>query len=311
MITEWSILTFIPNKKHFMLKSIMTLVQLMLLGSGCISPEHGASQADIEVILHPAATDLLEAKTEDIVVLAERTISDSVLTTTSIRKVADEAKDTVVSVYVKTNTPYRLSILPFSPFGGIPVEVPGLGLGSGFFIHPSGYIVTNNHVVADAEQITILTSSGEEYDVVVVAQDPVYDLALLRVKTQSERKFKALPMGDSDEIGIGDMVIAVGNPLDLGHTVTSGIVSQTYRNIMGDPGENDHRVNFIQTDTAINPGSSGGPLITMEGAWVGVNTSKMVLAQGISFAVPSNQVLEFLDLIIQEVYLWEEEKQLE
>jgi len=98
------------------------------------------------------------------------------------------------------------------------------------------------------------------------------------------------------------MVIAVGNPLDLGHTVTSGIVSQTYRNIMGGPGENGRRVDFIQTDTAINPGSSGGPLITMDGAWVGVNTSKMALAQGISFAVPSNQVLEFLDFIILEVY---------
>ena len=95
--------------------------------------------------------------------------------------------------------------------------------------------------------------------------------------------------------------------MDLGHTVTSGIVSQTYRNIMGDSGENDRRVDFIQTDTAINPGSSGGPLITMDGAWVGVNTSKMVLAEGISFAVPSNQVLEFLDLTILEVYFAERE----
>ncbi len=302
MSAKWKSITFITNKKHFTLKLTLILVQLMIFGSGCISPEHRALQAGVEVILHPAARDLLEAATEDIVVRAERTIGDSTLTTTSIRKVAEEAKDTVVSVYVKSNTPYRLSILPSSPFGGIPVEVPGFGLGSGFFIHPSGYIVTNNHVVENAEQITILTSSGEEYDVVVVAQDPVYDLALLKVRTPSKRKFKALPMGNSDDIDIGDMVIAVGNPLDLGHTVTSGIVSQIYRNIMGSPGENDRRVDFIQTDTAINPGSSGGPLITMDGAWVGVNTSKMLLAQGISFAVPSNQVLEFLDLIILEVY---------
>lgn len=301
MSTEWKSTVSIPQK-NFILKLALILVQLMILGSGCISPEQKASQTGVEIILHPAASDLLETTTEDIVVRAERTIGDSTLTTTSIRKIAEEAKDTVVSVYVKSNTPYRLKILPFSPFGGIPVEVPGFSLGSGFFIHPSGYIVTNHHVVADAEQITILTSSEEEFDVVVVAQDPLYDLALLKVRTPLKRKFKALPMGNSDDIDIGDMVIAVGNPLDLGHTVTSGIVSQTYRNIIGDLGEIDRRVNFIQTDTAINPGSSGGPLITMNGAWVGVNTSKMVLAEGISFAVPSNQVLDFLDFTILEVY---------
>jgi len=80
---------------------------------------------------------------------------------------------------------------------------PGFGLGSGFFVRPAGYIVTNDHVVADAEQIMILTSSGQEYNVVVVAQDPAYDMALLVVKTQSKRKFKAIPMGDSDGIGMG------------------------------------------------------------------------------------------------------------
>ena len=91
------------------------------------------------------------------------------------------------------------------------------------------------------------------------------------------------------------MVIAVGNPLGLGHTVTSGIISQAYRDLSGEARENGRHVEIIQTDTAINPGSSGGPLITLDGSCVGVNTAVVAVAQGIGFAVPSNQVLEFID----------------
>jgi len=275
--------------------ALMMLVQLMILGSGCVSPEHRESQANARTVLHPAARDLLGVRTRDIVVRADGAIDDRPLTTRLVRKVADQAKDAVVSIYVKSNTSYRLHILPFNPLGGIPVKVPGFGLGSGFFIHPSGYIITNNHVVEDAEQIRILTSSGEDYDVLVVAREPAYDLALLKVSDSSLQDFKVLPLGDSDTIDAGDMVIAVGNPLGLGHTVTSGIISQTYRNISGDPGENGRHVDFIQTDTAINLGSSGGPLITLNGACVGVNTAMIAVAQSIGFAVPSNQVVEFID----------------
>jgi len=104
-------------------------------------------------------------------------------------------------------------------------------------------------------------------------------------------------MGDSDAVSAGDMVIAVGNPLGLGHTVTAGIISQTYRNMAGESGEDGRHVDFIQTDTAINPGASGGPLITLTGAWIGVNTAGATRAQGIGFAVPSNQAHEFLNAI--------------
>lgn len=299
-------IAFVPHKGRFALLLGMVLVQLMILGSGCVSPEHKGFQANEQVVFHPAARELLGVSSQEIIVRAESTIGDSAVTTALIRKVAEEARDAVVSIYVRSNTPYRLKLLPFSPFGGIPVEVPGFGLGSGFFIHPTGYIMTNNHVVEDAEQIKILTSSGEDYDVVVVARDPVYDLALLKVSGSSQTRFKVLPMGDSDVIDSGDMVIAVGNPLGLGHTVTFGIISQTYRNIMGDPDENGRHVDFIQTDTAINPGSSGGPLITLKGAWVGVNTATIQTAQGLGFAVPSNQVYEFLDTVRAGSYVSEE-----
>jgi serine protease Do len=98
-------------------------------------------------------------------------------------------------------------------------------------------------------------------------------------------------------VGVGDLVIAVGNPLGLGHTVTSGIISQTGRNLSGVLDEEARQIRFIQTDTAINPGSSGGPLITLTCAWVGVNTAGATEAQGIGFAVPSSQVREFLDQV--------------
>jgi S1-C subfamily serine protease len=105
-------------------------------------------------------------------------------------------------------------------------------------------------------------------------------------------------MGDSDAIAEGDMSIAVGNPLGLGHTVTFGIISQTGRNLSGVAPEEGRQIEFIQTDTAINPGSSGGPLITMAGAWVGINTAGARQAQGIGFAVPSNQVREFIEEVL-------------
>ncbi len=272
------------------------LVLLAVLGAGCLSPEADQGfDADAPILLRPAARDLRGTRPEDVAVRARETVIDKPLATQSVRDVAQRSKDAVVSIYVRTRSRYRLRLLPFGPLGGVPIRVPGTGLGSGFFTHPSGYILTNNHVIEEAEEIRILTSRGVDYGVIVVARDPAYDLALLKAQATPEQKFETLPMGDSDAIGTGDMVIAVGNPLGLGHTVTAGIISQMYRNLDGEQTEDARQVEFIQTDTAINPGSSGGPLITLAGAWVGVNTAGAMAAQGIGFAVPSNQVREFLD----------------
>jgi serine protease Do len=105
-------------------------------------------------------------------------------------------------------------------------------------------------------------------------------------------------MGASDEIGVGDHVVAIGNPLGLGHSVTKGVVSQTGRNLFGKFDHEDRPTDFIQMDVAINPGSSGGPLLTLAGAWVGVNTATISQAEGISFAVPSRQVEDFLRSVL-------------
>jgi S1-C subfamily serine protease len=199
----------------------------------------------------------------------------------------------VVSIYVKTTEPYRLRFLPFRIGSGFAIDMPGEGLGSGFFIHPSGYILTNHHVVRNASDIVVRTKAGNDYNVTVMAEDPVYDLALLKV-VGTGRQFPVVPMGRSDEIGVGEIVIGVGNPLGLGHTVTQGIISQTNRHLEKIEVEDGRQVDYLQTDTAINPGSSGGPLITLTGAWVGVNTAGYTQAQGIGFAVPSDQAREFL-----------------
>ncbi|MHC4120319.1 MAG: S1C family serine protease [Planctomycetota bacterium] len=275
----------------------LLLALFSVVCTGCVSEEVESFDPDAPILLRPPAQRLRGSKLEDLVVKSAETVADKPVTTQLVRKVAQEAADAVVSIYVKTKTPYRLRVLPFSPFKGFRMKVPGVGLGSGFFIHPSGYILTNNHVILHAENIRILTSKGVDYGVIVVARDPAYDLALLKVQSRVSQDFSVLPLGDSDSIGAGDKVIAVGNPLGLGHTVTAGIISQTYRNLADDQVEGAPQVELIQTDTAINPGSSGGPLITMTGAVVGVNTAGILEAQNIGFAVPSGQVLEFLDEI--------------
>jgi len=282
-------------------KSAPFVVLLCLSASflgGCLYAEtkEGFDSAS-PVYFRPGAAEVTGKQDEDIVVAADTTSEDKAVTTQMIRNVVENSRGAVVSLYVKTRSPYRLKVLPISPFGGIRLRLPGIGLGSGFFIHPSGYLLTNNHVVEDADRIRAQTGEGSDYDAVVLARDPAYDLALLKVKASSEKQFPVLPMGGSTVIGSGDMVIALGNPLGLGHTATAGIVSQTDRTLTGEPDPGARVIRFIQTDAAINPGSSGGPLVTMTGAWVGVNTATLSGAQGLSFAVPSLQVQEFLEAI--------------
>jgi S1-C subfamily serine protease len=267
------------------------------LSAGCVRVEHRGIPLEGPTLLRPAAYDLLGAASDKVLVETKNTVAEVPFHTQLVRQVAERSRQAVVGVYAKTKAQYRVSLLPIPiPGTNFPVQVPGVGLGSGFFIHPSGYLITNNHLIDQAEEIRVLMFDGKDFEVTVVARDPVFDLALLSIQGE-KRSFPVLPMGDSGEIGVGDLVIAVGNPLGLGHTVTSGIISQTGRNLSGVSSEDLRRIRFIQTDAAINPGSSGGPLITLSGAWIGVNTAGAVKAQGIGFAVPSSQVREFLNSV--------------
>ncbi len=269
-----------------------------LLAAGCVTLDQPQVPLDAPALIRPLAQELRGVPREQVLVQTRDSVSRVPLDAQSIRRLAEQVRPAVLSLYVESATPVRIRLLPINlPFTGIRVRLPGVALGSGFFIHPSGYLLTNNHVIQDARGVRALTQSGEEYDVEIVARDPVYDLALCRVKASGET-FPVIPMGQPGAADVGDLVIAVGNPLGLGHTVTAGIISQTGRNLSGVPPEDARQVAFIQTDAAINPGSSGGPLISLQGAWVGVNTAGILEAQSLGFAVPASEALEFLDEVL-------------
>ena len=175
---------------------------------------------------------------------------------------------------------------------------PQVGTGSGVIISPDGYIVTNNHVIAKANQLMVTLNDNKTYEASVVGTDPNTDIALLKVETEAPLPY--LVFGDSDNVKVGEWVLAVGNPFNLTSTVTAGIVSAKARNL----GRNQ---SFIQTDAAVNPGNSGGALVNTNGELIGINTA--ITSQtgsyiGYSFAVPSNiarkvvqDLLEYGDVI--------------
>ena len=172
---------------------------------------------------------------------------------------------------------------PFGEFFGRERTVPSLG--TGFAISADGYILTNDHVVAEVDKIEVHFMEGEVLEAEVVGRDPKTDVALIRVETDKELPF--LPLGDSDSIRPGDWVVAIGNPFGLAHTVTAGIVSAKHRVINTDPDPRRFD-DFIQTDAAINPGNSGGPLINLKGEVIGIATAINPRANTIGFAVPVN-----------------------
>ena len=215
--------------------------------AACVSPVERKVSPDDPVLLYAEALTLRGALPDEVLVTANATVAASApLDTQLLRRVAEGAKDAVLSLYVKVETPARVRLLPIKiPGLGFPVKLPGEALGSGFFIHPSGLVLTNDHVVADATRIWALMADGTDLELTVLARDPVYDLALLQTQNPT-RPYPALPMGDSDRIAPGDFAIAVGNPLGLGHTVTFGIISQTGRQLSGvDPAEG-REVDFIR-----------------------------------------------------------------
>jgi len=169
---------------------------------------------------------------------------------------------------------------------GIPGKPGGPGmkqraLGTGAIVDEKGYVLTNYHVVAGADEIMVKLKDGNEYQAEIIGRDKKTDLSLIKIK--ADRDFPSLKMGDSDKLRVGDWVLAVGNPFGLENTVTAGIVSAKSRVIGAGPYDD-----FIQTDASINPGNSGGPLLDMEGRVVGINTAIVAQGQGIGFAIPVN-----------------------
>jgi len=210
----------------------------------------------------------------------------------SLAPLVRELEPAVVSVATSSVVRRRRGIDPFEEFfrpymgeqgGQGQGRMVPRGQGSGFIIHESGLVLTNNHVIDGADQIDVRLADGRDFKAKVVGRDPKTDVALLRLENASD--LPTVYLGDSDRLEVGDWVVAIGNPFGLAHSVSVGIVSAKERFIGAGPYDD-----FIQTDAAINPGNSGGPLFNARGEVIGINTAIVAQGQGIGFAVPINLV---------------------
>jgi len=185
-----------------------------------------------------------------------------------------------------------------SPFTGRVRPRETQGLGTGFVIDRNGTILTNNHVVGEADSIVVKLSDEREFPGKVVGTDPPTDVAVVRIDAKDVHP---LPLGDSDALDVGDWVVAIGNPYGLSHTVSAGIVSakgRTREDVKLDPAG---YYDFLQTDASINPGNSGGPLLDLKGEVVGINSAiRGGGAQGIGFAIPINMVKQLLPMLLRD-----------
>jgi serine protease Do len=207
---------------------------------------------------------------------------------------------TTTTVVTNSNPFPGFQFPPGSPFEdmfkefGTPQKRKASALGSGFIIDKKGIVVTNNHVIQDAEDIVVTVNGEKEYKAKIVGKDPLSDLAVLQI--ESKDQFTPVKFGDSDKARIGDWVIAIGNPFGLGGTVTAGIISARNRSIGLSRYED-----YIQTDASINSGNSGGPLFDMDGNVIGINTA--ILGKGgsigIGFSIPSNSAKKVIDQLIE------------
>ena len=210
----------------------------------------------------------------------------------------ERSPDSVAGIAARV-LPSVVSIETMSKDGG--------GSGSGFVIDPNGYLLTNNHVVADALTIKVILYDGREFAAKILGRDESYDLAVLKIKVTG---LKALQFGDSDKVQVGDSVIAFGSPLGLSGTVTQGIISAKDRPVTaGDDNSSTSFISALQTDAAINPGNSGGPLVDATGAVIGVNSAIASLGSslgsqtgsiGLGFAIPINQARKTADQLIRD-----------
>jgi len=223
-------------------------------------------------------------------------------------QVAEQVTPSVVNISTVTNGKGRTPSELFRPFGndpffrdffdrffeGTPRRRQQTSLGSGVVIDKTGLILTNNHVIKDADEITVRFSNKQEAKGKVVGTDGKTDLAVIRVNTKEELPVARL--GDSDVLRVGEWAIAIGNPFGLDHTLTVGVVSATGRSEDGIAAYE----NFIQTDASINPGNSGGPLLNVRGEVIGINTAIVASGQGIGFAIPINMARKIMGDLVKK-----------
>ncbi len=235
----------------------------------------------------PAAADLAMRKALPPLTLPAPLAEAPVPATFDVANLSQSVSPTVVNITTRQRVnlpdghPFEFFFAPGAPRG------ERTGAGTGFIIDPAGYVITNEHVVSDADEVTVRLSDEREFIAKVVGRDPKLDLALLKLENVSD--LPAARLGSSAALRIGESVLAVGNPFGLGHTVTLGIVSAKSRSIGAGPYDD-----FIQTDASINPGNSGGPLFNWRGEVVGINTAIRPDANNIGFAIPIDALKDVL-----------------
>ena len=272
-------------------RKIFTLLSLLFVVMSCSNPIDNSNKNEEK---KDQKEQTQQTSQEDL----KKYTKNAVETQDAFVQVYKNTKDSIVNIRTKktviVNTYNPLEELLFGRSGGEEKRESG-ALGSGFVVSEDGYIVTNNHVVSNADEIFVKFSDGREYKTKLIGTSPEVDIAVLKI--ESNEKFKPLEFSDSDKVEIGQWSIAFGNPRGLNDSMTVGVVSASGRSSLGI----EEIENFIQTDAAINQGNSGGPLIDINGKVIGVNTAILSTSGGsvgLGFAIPSNLVSVVKDSII-------------
>ncbi|MFS0728030.1 S1C family serine protease [Paenibacillus sp. 1P07SE] len=220
----------------------------------------------------------------------------------SVAEIAEQAGPAVVRIGAESRTTggSGMGWYGMQQGGGEPGGLVESGLGTGFVFDPEGYILTNEHVIHGAEQVKV-TMQGYDEPFLAQVVGSSYELDLAVLKIEGNAPFPALQLGESDQMKIGEWVVAIGNPYDLDYTVTTGVLSASERTIsIPDQQGTRNYKHLLQTDTAINPGNSGGPLLNMSGQVIGINTAVSSEAQGIGFAIPTSTIKSVLDNLLSD-----------
>lgn len=281
------------NSQNSILQKPITYISLILLGMGVgIGGSIAFSYPNLfrqqaEAIVPSTTAEVPQEWASLPPITSENFVTDVV------KKVGPAVVRIDASRTVKTEVPPMFEDPFFRRFFGsqipnVPNEQIQRGTGSGFILSEDGKIVTNAHVIAGSQEVSVTLKDGRTFTGKVLGTDPITDVAVIDIEADNLPTVKA---ANSDNINVGEWAIAIGNPLGLDNTVTTGIVSATGRS-SSQIGVGDKRVNFIQTDAAINPGNSGGPLLNARGEVIGVNTAIFRNAQGIGFSIPINKAQE-------------------
>ena len=272
-------------------RKIFTLLSLLFIAMSCSKPLDNVKNNEEKKEQKEQTQQMSQEE-------LKKHTKNAVETQDAFVQVYKNTKDSIVNIRTKktvtVNTYNPLEELLFGRSGGVEKRESG-ALGSGFVVSEDGYIVTNNHVVSNADEIFVKFSDGREYKTKLIGTSSEVDIAVLKI--EANEKFKPLEFSDSDKIEIGQWSIAFGNPMGLNDSMTVGVISASGRSSLGI----EEIENFIQTDAAINQGNSGGPLIDINGKVIGVNTAILSTSGGsvgLGFAIPSNLASVVKDSII-------------